>query len=239
MRVGRAPPAIGHAGIRRAEAHLRKLALKQPQGLSDHGRTRDRHVLQLDLSIVRVDLLAEAPDLVGQGALDPRRQCARAEGDEIGETAGFRLLDVAERLFLAMARRSQCEADGDQAFIDGEFVLEERDLQILGSQMAAKLLETTARFFKRRIRRLLLALGFSDQPKDEIGLVAENRGLNAFGLLQRGGARALGGSRIAGVELESRKEQLTHGGFTWRRPLGEEFERAQTEALSLEIPSIA
>src|SRR5439155_22848733 len=74
-----------------------------------HGAFVGPNFLELDLPIVPVQLLAKAAHLFDEIALNLRRQGAGAEGDEVGEASGLRLLDVAEGCFLMVAGRSECQ----------------------------------------------------------------------------------------------------------------------------------
>ena len=74
---------------------------------------------------------------------------------------------------------------------------------------------------------LLLVLRFADQAKDEVRLVAQNRRLQSFCLVQGRAARLVGRPVIAGVELEPRDEQLAQRDLALHARTGEELQRAR------------
>src|SRR5438105_3553990 len=105
------------------------------------------------------------------------------------------------------------ETGGHEAFVNSHLVFEERDFQIVGAQMTAKLLQTVVCFPERVVRGVALSPRLANETEDEVRLVREQRRLGVGQLHERVGARALGRVEVSGLELEARHEQVTERGL--------------------------
>ena len=102
-----------------------------------------RHLLGLDAVVVPVQLLAEVVDAAEELALSRRagRDGGGVAEEQLLQAAGLRLLHVGERLLPGARARLALQGQLDQAFVDLELVLHERDLQLLAAQAAAQRLQ--------------------------------------------------------------------------------------------------
>src|SRR5262245_20074243 len=105
--------------------------------------------------------------------------------------------------------------------------------------MTAQSLEARSGLFERAKSGLWIVLSLGDQAEDEIGLVAQYRRLHRRGFSESEPAGALGGARIAGVELELRQEQLAQNRFARRRRLCKKLERLLAQTLRLEVSPVS
>ena len=213
-------------------AHEARLAIPRPlphERQAARTRVSARPALvRLDLPIPRRQLAAQVGDRAAAASRIGQRA---AEGHQVREAPGFRLLDVAKRHARAQDPRLASQRQRDERLVDGPLVVQERDLQLLAGDLAPQRLQPGVRLSHRGVGGLGITHRLVNLAEEEIALRGQRGRFSTLGSADGALRRFASDGQAAGPHGEAGEHHLAQRGLARRPLLAEIGERRPAQPL--------